>query len=403
MTSITKHFEFWLILTVGLVQFINILDFMMVMPLGPDFAQALGIPSSEVGLIGGSYTFAASLAGLGASLFLDNYCRKKVILFTLTGLLGATALAAFAWSLPSLMAARVLAGLFGGPLSATALAMVADYIPPERRGAALGKVMGAFAAASVLGVPFGLELAHWFSWRTPFYCLSLFGLIVLAIAWRQLPKGLMPVHQTVAQRAGAMAVCVRAPKALAGLAMMACSMMAGFLIIPNIAAHLQMNWGFPREHMGLLYLSGGLFSLFGMRIVGRWVDRFSATRVGTGATLLQILVLLLGFVIFPNPLPVIVIFTCFMLANSGRNVAAQSLATRIASPTERAGYMALQSSVTHMAMAIGSGSSSLVLHEAGNRLDGVPTLGLAAIALNLSVPFLFAFVERRLRLRDAKK
>ena len=37
------------------VQFINILEFMMVMPLGPDFAAALGIPTSQLGLIGGLY------------------------------------------------------------------------------------------------------------------------------------------------------------------------------------------------------------------------------------------------------------------------------------------------------------------------------------------------------------
>jgi hypothetical protein len=36
--------------------FVNVLDFMMVMPLGPDFAAALDIPTSHLGYIGGSYT-----------------------------------------------------------------------------------------------------------------------------------------------------------------------------------------------------------------------------------------------------------------------------------------------------------------------------------------------------------
>lgn len=401
--SYTKQFEFWLILTVGLVQFVNILDFMMVMPLGPDFARELGIPVSHVGWIGGSYTLAAAITGLGASLFLDNYCRKKVVLFTLAGLMAATALGALAWDLPSLVAARVLAGIFGGPLTAASMALIADYIPAERRGTAIGKVMGAFAAASVLGVPFGLELAHWFSWRTPFLSLSVLGLLVMVIAWQHLPKGMMPRHQTVTERAIAMRRCIAAPKAIAGLCLMACSMMAGFMIIPNIAAHLQMNLGFPREQMGLLYLSGGMFSLFGMRIVGRWVDRYSATRVSMGATLLLVTVLLLAFVIFPTPVPVIVLFTGFMLAMSGRNVAAQSLTTRIAAPTERAGYMSIQSAVTHLSMALGSGLSSFVLQEKDGALTGVPTLGIIAITLNLAVPPLFAFVETRLRLREAQK
>ncbi len=48
------------VLLVGAVQLVNVLDFMMVMPLGPDFAKGLGIPTSEIGYIGGSYTAAAA-------------------------------------------------------------------------------------------------------------------------------------------------------------------------------------------------------------------------------------------------------------------------------------------------------------------------------------------------------
>ena len=393
------RFEFWLILTVGLVQFINICDFMMVMPLGPDFAMDLGIPTHQIGLIGGIYTFAAAITGFAGALFLDNFCRKRVLLVTLLGLLFATALAALAWNKESLLAARILAGVFGGPLTSSALALIADCIPPERRGAAIGKVMGAFAAASVIGVPFGLQLAHWYSWKTPFLTLSAVGLIVLYIAWRKLPSGLRPIPQTVRQRASAMRRCLSNPVALTALGMMACAMMAGFMIVPNIAAHLQMNLGFPREQMGLCYFLGGSISLFGMRLVGRWVDRYSATIVSLGTTLILSGVLLAGFIFFPSPIPVIILFALFMLAMSGRNVAAQSLASRVPAPHERAGYMSVQSSVTHLAMALGSGFSSLVLHEQGGALIGVPWLGSISLGLSLLVPAMFWYVERGLRRR----
>ncbi|MDE3060253.1 MAG: hypothetical protein KGJ06_04520 [Pseudomonadota bacterium] len=38
----TLHFERHVLLLMGMVQFINIWDFMIVMPLGPDFARAAG-------------------------------------------------------------------------------------------------------------------------------------------------------------------------------------------------------------------------------------------------------------------------------------------------------------------------------------------------------------------------
>ena len=43
-----------IVFLVGAVQFVNILDFMIVMPLGPDFAVGLDIPISKLGYIGGS-------------------------------------------------------------------------------------------------------------------------------------------------------------------------------------------------------------------------------------------------------------------------------------------------------------------------------------------------------------
>ena len=84
------------ILLVAMVQFVNILDFMMVMPMGPDFAAALGIPLSRLGLIGGSYTLAAMVSGLVGSLFLDRFGRRNALLVAMLGLVVATVLGGLA-------------------------------------------------------------------------------------------------------------------------------------------------------------------------------------------------------------------------------------------------------------------------------------------------------------------
>src|SRR3979409_433419 len=47
-----------LVFLLGCGQFLNTLDFAMVLPLGPDFAKALGIPVSKLGMVGGSYLAA---------------------------------------------------------------------------------------------------------------------------------------------------------------------------------------------------------------------------------------------------------------------------------------------------------------------------------------------------------
>ena len=72
------------------VQFVNVLDFMMVMPMGPDLARSLGIPLDQLGLVGGSYTLAAFVAGVLGSFILDRFHRKQVLVFSLAGLVLGT-------------------------------------------------------------------------------------------------------------------------------------------------------------------------------------------------------------------------------------------------------------------------------------------------------------------------
>src|SRR5579883_1331899 len=95
---------------IGAVQFVNILDFMIVMPLGPDFAAALGVPASQLGVIGGSYTAAAAISGLLGSLFLDRFERRRALAVALFGLVLGTLAGGFATGLRSLILARLCAG-----------------------------------------------------------------------------------------------------------------------------------------------------------------------------------------------------------------------------------------------------------------------------------------------------
>src|SRR6187551_468220 len=80
-----------IIFLVGAIQFVNVLDFMMVMPLGPDFAAALSIDTSHIGLVGGAYTASAAVAGMVGSLFLDRFDRRRALACAMLGLALGTA------------------------------------------------------------------------------------------------------------------------------------------------------------------------------------------------------------------------------------------------------------------------------------------------------------------------
>ena len=80
-----------MIILVAMVQLVNVLDFVMVMPLGQDFARALDIDEARLGWIGGSYTLAAAFSGIVSARFLDRYDRRKALAIAMLGLVCATA------------------------------------------------------------------------------------------------------------------------------------------------------------------------------------------------------------------------------------------------------------------------------------------------------------------------
>ncbi len=389
-----------MVLLVAAVQFVNILDFVMVMPLGPDFAASLGIPTSKLGLIGGSYTAAAAVSGLAASFFLGRFDRRPALGVAMLGLVVGTALGGLATGLHSLMAARVLAGAFGGPATSLSFSIIADVVPAQRRGTAMGVVMGAFSVASVLGVPAGLELARHLGWRAPFFGVAALGALVALSAVFLLPS--LRGHLSAHKEEVSLAHLLRQRNVLLSWVMTFLVMAAGFVVIPNISAYVQVNLGYPRARLGLLYLYGGAVSFFSTQIAGRLVDRLGSFRVGTAGTALLCFALLGGFVLTPPLFPVPLIFVLFMLAMSFRNVAYNTLTTRVPASSERARFMSIQSAVQHSASAVGAFASSQMLSELpSGALVGMDRVGLVSIALTLTLPFLLRAVETHVRRRDA--
>src|SRR3954470_8879918 len=256
-----RHSERTVIFLIGAVQFVNILDFMMVMPLGPFFAGPLGIPGSRIGVIGGSYTAAAAVSGIACSFFLDRFDRRKALAMAMAGLVLATALGGFSTGLASILFARILAGAFGGPATSLSLSIVADLIPPERRGKALGAVMGSFSVAAVLGVPAGLELARWGGWRLPFFSIAGLGLglVPLAIAFLPPLTGHLVAGRNRGSASGFLGLLSRPIVQLSGVATIVV-MASAFLIIPVMTPYLIFNLGFPARNLKWIYMAGGTLS-----------------------------------------------------------------------------------------------------------------------------------------------
>jgi len=388
------------------VNFANVLDFMMVMPLGPDFSKALGIPSSHLGWIGGSYTAAASVAGVLGSFFLDRFDRRNALAISILGLALATLVAGFAYDFSSLLMARIVAGIFGGPAASLAFSIVSDITPVSRRGRAVGAVMSSFSLASIIGVPIGLELARVGSWNTPFFAVGGVMLIMNLLCYTMIPPitGHLKHRDLSLSSFQSTLVLFSKSEVWFSYFMIAASMFAAFMMIPNFSAYFQFNLDFPRDKLGLLYFGGGLVSFFLMQISGRMVDRFSATSVGIVATLLLLITLYGGYYRFPPLFSHFTIFTGFMAAMAIRGVAVGSLASRVPDSATRARFMSFQSAVQHASSALGAFFSSLVLSETSSgSLLGMPNLALCSMTATLFIPIAIILVERKVRTKELQE
>lgn len=386
---------------VAAVQFVNILDFIMVMPLGPDFAADLHIPISHLGYITGSYTASACIAGLLGSLFLDRFDRRLMLFLAMLGLGVATASGAMATGLESLIACRVGAGFFGGPAAAISLAIISDVVPPERRGRAMGSVIAAFSVASIVGVPAGLELARLGSWHWPFLgvgTLALCAAILSILVLPPLREHMHAEHHPLGLRA------LLHWKYILALSTFGLAIYGIFLLIPNLAAYFQFNLGWPRNRLSWLYLVGGCFSLIVSKWGGLWTDRKGPTQSMVGSSILMSLMLVTGFIFIQSWMPPVAIFTLFMVGSALRNVSLNTVISHIPPPNLRARYMSIQSAVQHALSAAGAMTSSVLLqNEPSGKLIGIPRIAAVTLVTVMALPFLVRCLEHHVSKEDLHK
>src|SRR5256885_663260 len=177
-----------LLLLLAAVQFTHIVDFMIMMPLGPQLMRELHIGPGHFSALVAAYTISSGVVGLLAAPFIDRFDRRQLLLFAYAGFVLGTLACALSQNAATLLAARVLSGAFGGLSISMVMSIVGDVVPAGRRAAGVGIVMTAFSAAAAVGVPFGLQLAQHFHWEAPFFMLAGIAGVVWTMGYLRLPS-----------------------------------------------------------------------------------------------------------------------------------------------------------------------------------------------------------------------
>ncbi|MBU1365809.1 MAG: MFS transporter [Gammaproteobacteria bacterium] len=385
-TQLAPRTERFFLLTLAGIQFSHVLDFMIMMPLGPILMAAFGIGTHEFGLLVASYSFSAAVSGILAATFVDLFERKRLLLivFTLFGL--ATLACGLAPGYSTLILARGMAGVFGGVMGALVHTMIADAIPFSRRGRASGVVSSAFSLSTIAGVPLSLWLANHLGWRAPF--VLIFGLTVafLAVGLRFLPE--LRHHIGEEKRAhllsATFSVLADANHRRA-LLFSALIIFSGFTIIPYITVYAVNNVGIAQTDIPIVYLVGGTATFISARLIGRWADRHGKVEVYRLVALLALLPTLV--ITHAGVLPLwgwLIISASFFVLISGRMIPAMAIIASAADPKLRGTFLSLNGTVQSLAMGLATTLAGFLTSlDASGRIVGYAQVGYVAVVANL--------------------
>lgn len=379
------RYEQLILLILAAVQFTTIVDFMIVMPLGPQLMRVFEIGPSQFGLIVSSYTFAAGLAGLVASSVVDRFARRTSFMFLYAGFLLGTFACAVAPSYSMLLLARIITGAFGGILGGMTMAIIGDVFPENRRGRATGSLMTGFALASVAGVPLGLLIGTKYGWEMTFTALAICGLPIIALTPLALPALNAHVGRRSASPLRSVVQIFTNRNHLYAFALITTLMLGSFTVLPYLSAYLVANVGMTEDQLPLVYIAGGGLTLFTAPLIGKMADRYGKLMVyRCVAPCSALLLVIITHLPVVHVAVAVAVFGALMVSNVGRMVPAMAMVTSCVEPSRRGAFMSVNSSVQHIASGAGAYLGGLIISQnASGQLINLGVVGWLAAACTL--------------------
>jgi predicted MFS family arabinose efflux permease len=381
--------EGWLLLILASIQFTDVLDFMIMTLMGPQIIKVFSISDSQFAWLISTYSFAGGVSALVASLYVERFDRKRLLLL-LYAMFGLSSFAtAFASSYTMLVTARIFSGACGGVILVLMQTIIGDTVPFERRGKAMGILMASYPVCTVIGVPLSLFLANKFGWQTPYLMLaSCCAVLWLITAWAlpalrkhlQITSGLSParlIGQVLAERNHQIT-----------LLFSALLMFAGFTIIPFVTIFATANLKFSMEQVPLIYLVSGIATLLTTPLFFQLTDRWGKVPAFRLLSALWIFPAL-GFAMLPVvPFGIMLaVSTALFVTMNGRMIAGLAMVNSAGSPALLGTFMSVNVCIQSAAIGLGSVvGGNIVGRDLQGALTNYPvSAGLGALACVITI------------------
>lgn len=233
----------------------------------------LTLTSTLIGLAMGQITIGA---------ISDNLGRRIPLLTSLSLYVVASVLIALTGTIEALLLLRFVQGFTAASGMVLSQAMVRDLYSGARMATFISRLFLIVGVAPILAPTLGAQFLHFWPWRSIFWGLALFGLVLVIVALFRLKETLPEHRRTAAGPRPAFAsygVLLRDPRYV-GLVLTACTAMGSlFAYISSATFIFQELYGMSVQQYALVFAAGAGSLTVTSQINGSLVKRIHPARI----------------------------------------------------------------------------------------------------------------------------
>lgn len=241
----------------------------VIMGLLPDVAGHTGVHVTQAAYAISAYALGVVVGAPVLAVFAARSPRHLLLITLMAWFALGNLATAAATGLPSLIAARFLAGLPHGAYLGVASLVAASLAPPDRRAQAVGRVMLGLTGATLAGVPIATWLGQGLGWRAAFAFVALTGAAACAAIWAFVPRTPADRDATPLRELTALA----RPKVLQTLGIGSVGLGGLFCVFSYITPTMTQVAGLPERYMPLVLAVFGVGMISGNILGARLADR----------------------------------------------------------------------------------------------------------------------------------
>jgi len=310
---------------------------------------------AELGQAVTVFTLCYALSAPLVSTLMPGKSIRYLLLLSIFIFSLANAATAMASTLTGLMIARAIAGIGAGLFSPLAVATSVVLVDVKKKGKALGMILAGMSSGTVIGVPAGIYIAHYFNWKMTFWLITVLGLFFMSLIAYFIPVVAITMTPSLSSRI-TMLFNPAVRKTVFVTLLVSISSLGLYTYLGAIIDYIK-----PAYSLSLYLWAWGVGGIFGSFSIGFIMDKTEQIR----GLLAGILVILsLAFILLPSSLSMgfAGLFALFIWGAMGwSSQLPQQHSLLSIDPQNGAITVALNSSANYLGSSIGSALGGFIL------------------------------------------